>query len=90
MKVRVVNFDIDNIHPELLENFPHDYIYEGAELDAHQPTAEELVSYGFDKEDAELLYALMVSEGTVIIDGVPGFDDDPITMEKQDYEVIDS
>ncbi|WP_105492163.1 hypothetical protein [Escherichia coli] len=89
MKVRIVNFNINSIHPDLLKNFPYDYIYEGAVIDAHFPDADELISYGFEEEEAELLANLMTCEGTVLVDGVPGFDEDPITIENCDYEIVE-
>ncbi|WP_105492327.1 hypothetical protein [Escherichia coli] len=89
MKIRIVNFKKEHVDDSMVDKFPYDIIYNGAVLSAHFPSIEEIMGYGADEKQATYAQCKMATEGSLIIDGLDGFENDPIVIRSEDYEIVD-
>lgn len=64
-------------------------IKEGAVLDAHYPTKEELLRLGVAEEDVCILLVMMDSDQAIVLENIPGFEADPMIVCGDCYEVIE-
>lgn len=64
-------------------------IKEGAVLDAHYPTKEELLHLGVAEEDVGILLVMMASDQAIVLENIPGFEADPMIVCGDCYEVIE-
>lgn len=90
MKIRLTKVENDMIPDDLKEMIEASgMIEEGAVLNAHAPTKEELLQYGVAEEDVDLVLIMMALDQAIVLEDIPGFDADPMMLCGDCYEVVE-
>lgn len=90
MKIRLTKVEEGMIPDDLKEMVEvSGMIKEGAVLDAHYPNKEELLRFGVAEEDIGILLVMMTFDQAIVLEGIPGFDADPMIVCGDCYEVVE-
>lgn len=89
MKIRLIKVEDGMIPDDMKEMVEATrMIKEGAVLDAHYPSKEELLRLGV-AEDVGILLVMLSLDQAVVLENIPGFEADPMIVCGDCYEVIE-
>nr|DAH54646.1 MAG TPA: hypothetical protein [Caudoviricetes sp.] len=90
MKIRLTKVENGMIPDDMKEMVEAaGVIKEGAVLNAHAPTKEELLSYGVQEVDVGIVLVMMTLDQAIVLEDIPGFDDDPMIICGDCYEIVE-
>lgn len=90
MKIRLTKVENDMIPDDMKEMVEAaGVIKEGAVLNAHAPTKEELIHFGVKEEDVGLILVMMTLDQAIVLEDIPGFDVDPMIVCGDCYEIVE-
>lgn len=90
MKIRLTKVEDGMIPDDMKERVEASgMIKEGAVLNAHVPTKEELLRLGVAEEDVGLLLVMMTLDKAIVLEDIPGFEVDPMIVCGDCYEIIE-
>ena len=90
MKIRLTKVEDGMIPDDIKEMVEASgMIKEGAVLDAHYPTKEEMLRLGVAEEDVGILLVMMTFDQAIVLENIPGFEADPMVVCGDCYEVIE-
>lgn len=90
MKIRLTKVEDGMIPDDMKEMVEASgMIKEGAVLNAHVPTEEELLRFGVAEEDVGPILAMMTLDQAIVLEDIPGFEVDPMIVCGDCYEIIE-
>lgn len=90
MKIRLTKVEDGMIPDDMKEMVEASgMIKEGAVLNAHVPTKEELLRFGVAEEDVGLLLVMMTLDQAIVLEDIPGFEVDPMIVCGDCYEIVE-
>ena len=89
MKVEITGFDVNVVPEDILAKLPEGF-GNGVVVDAVPPTKDILLQYGVVADDVDKVLTMMAIDRVVVVQGLEGFDNDPLIIRGDDYRIIDN